>query len=82
MPELDFAHLDDENDPATCRGRAAHARMAAQETTDQDFKRIFQRLAELYEAKANNFEVVERPPELFHPDDASAPKPRVAPRDL
>ena len=70
MPDLDFAELNHENNPATCRGRAAHALMAARETADQDFKRIFERLAELYEAKATRLEASERKPEPIHSPEA------------
>ena len=58
MSDLDFVQLTNENDPATCRGRAVHARLAAEESADQDFKRIFRRLAELYDAKASKLEAV------------------------
>ena len=67
MSELDFMQLANANDPATCRGRAAHARLAAEETTDQDFKRIFQRLAEMYEARAGKLDAVERRARLVSP---------------
>jgi len=77
MPELEFAQLSNEDDPATCRGRAVHARMAADESTDQGLKRIFQRLAELYEAKAGKLERelarAEQPTELVQSGDASEP---------
>jgi hypothetical protein len=42
--------------------------MAAQEITDQDLKRIFERLAELYEANASKLEAVAQGAELFHPE--------------
>jgi hypothetical protein len=51
---------DDDSDPMTCRGRAAHARLAAKETNDHDFTRIFERLAELYDATADKLEAAGR----------------------
>jgi hypothetical protein len=76
MSEIDFAHLNNENDSVTCRGRAAHARMAAQEATDEDFKRIFVRLAELYETKAKKLdrERDERQADLVKSEDSSPTK--------
>jgi hypothetical protein len=53
--------LDDDDDPATCRGRAVHARLAAEEARSADFKRIFGRLAELYDAKADALESIRQP---------------------
>ena len=53
---MDFEDINNENDPATCRGRAVHARLAARETSDQDFRRIFERLAQLYDSKAETLE--------------------------
>ena len=75
MSDLGFVQLTNENDPATCRGRAVHARLAAEESADQDFKRIFRRLAELYDAKASKLEAVGSESKLFHSDEASEPIP-------
>ena len=75
VSDLGFAQLTNENDPATCRGRATHARLAAEESADQDFKRIFQRLAELYEAKASKLEAVETESKLDQSDEAGEAAP-------
>jgi hypothetical protein len=75
VSDLGFVQLTNENDPATCRGRAVHARLAAEESADQDFKRIFRRLAELYEAKASKLEAVETESKLLPSGDASEPAP-------
>jgi hypothetical protein len=72
VSDLDFVQLTNENDPATCRGRAVHARLAAEESADQ---RIFRRLAELYDAKASKLEAVGSESKLFHSDEASEPIP-------
>jgi hypothetical protein len=61
---------DDGADPATCRGRAAQARLAADENTDPDFKRIFVRLAELYEERAEKLEADASRAKLIHLDAA------------
>jgi hypothetical protein len=53
--------VDDDDDPVTCRGRAAHARLAAEECTSADLKRILGRLAELYDAKADALEALRQP---------------------
>lgn len=52
--------VDDENDIETCRCRAMHARLAAEESNSYEFRLIFERLAELYEVKAKKLEALER----------------------
>ena len=44
----------------TCRGRAYHARMGAQEAEGQDIRGIFERLAALYEGMAVELERLQR----------------------
>jgi len=75
---MDFPdNINNEDDPATCRGRAAHARLAARETADEDFRRIFERLAQLYDGKAEILERahngVERQTQLGDAEDVSGP---------
>jgi len=62
--------VDDDNDPVTCRGRAAHARFAAEETSSPEFRLIFARLAKLYDEKAVKLEARERRGILLHSDQA------------
>src|SRR3954471_21011754 len=62
---------DEDTDPMTCRGRAAHARLAAKEANDDDFMRIFERLAELYEAKAVKLEAAAKRAKSVQSEDGS-----------
>jgi len=51
-----------EEDSKTYRERAVHARLGAREATSPQFRAVFERLAESYEAKARDAEWQEQPP--------------------
>jgi hypothetical protein len=48
-----------EEDSKTYRERAVHARLGAREATNPQFRAVFERLAESYEAKARDAEWLE-----------------------
>ena len=60
LPNSSFALDQIAETAVTCRGRAYHARMGAQEAEGQDMRVIFARLAALYEGMAVELERLQR----------------------
>ncbi len=55
----DPAFFDEDDKVKTYRGRAKHARLSADDTPSPNLKEILQKLASLYDAKADAIERVE-----------------------
>jgi hypothetical protein len=63
-----------EEDSKTYRERAVHARLGAKEATSPQFRAVFERLAESYEAKARDAEWLEPAyRDMQHDTDVRAP---------
>jgi len=60
MPNASAQWRSDAEDVETCRGRAYHARMGAQEAPSEGIRAVFERLAASYEALAQELERLEQ----------------------
>ena len=60
MPNASAQWRSDAEDVETCRGRAYHARIGAQEAPSGDVRAVFERLAASYEALALELERLEQ----------------------